>query len=200
MRRFSLIKRAFHRTGISQSEVQKPSPKSTSSDPFANWLKNEGKQYKAPIVGPNYVSQRPDLPFPMNPLFRTVPPLADATREEIFRMHQEDKKENSIPRLAYRYNISADRVNAIIKLKTHEKQCIKQGIPLQVSFQTKMESMLKTQNQRKLIDVKHIQPIRAQPPYLLALNEEEVFDKEVNFFLELILIFRACVLHASLSN
>ncbi|KNE69284.1 hypothetical protein AMAG_13665 [Allomyces macrogynus ATCC 38327] len=65
------------------------------------WLHGPGKMFEHVQPGmAQYVSYRADQPFPMNPLFRPAPPLADSVREDIYRTYLSGKV--SVAQLAQR--------------------------------------------------------------------------------------------------
>ncbi|ORZ32188.1 eukaryotic mitochondrial regulator protein-domain-containing protein [Catenaria anguillulae PL171] len=144
------------------------------------WLASEGKVFQQVHTGgSNYVSRRGDQPFPMNPLFRPVPPLADRVRNDIFTQATQAGGK-SVAELAASFRLSEARIKAIIKLKQHERTLVQeQGFQLQHAFREGMERMLGSLTRRPGgLDVAYVKPIRADPPYLLALDEDAVFEKE----------------------
>ncbi|KAJ3362604.1 hypothetical protein GGF32_005847 [Allomyces javanicus] len=141
------------------------------------WLHGPGKMFEHVQPGmAQYVSYRADQPFPMNPLFRPAPPLADSVREDIYRTYLSGKV--SVAQLAQRFRIAEARVKAVLALKRHEKAMIAEGAVIQSDFRTQMEKILRVQTRPANLDDKNIKPIRADPPYLLALDEDKLFNQE----------------------
>ncbi|KAI9148559.1 hypothetical protein H9P43_010157 [Blastocladiella emersonii ATCC 22665] len=143
------------------------------------WLAGPGKIFETAQPGmANFVSRRSEQPFPMNPLFRPAPPLSDQIREDIFKSYNADPSKSTISSIAVRFRLSEQRIRAVLKLKAHEKELVGKGGVLQSDFRVGMERLLRHQRAPPLVDVSFIKPIRADPPYLLALDEDAVFGKE----------------------
>ncbi|KAF5311955.1 hypothetical protein D9619_002809 [Psilocybe cf. subviscida] len=63
-----------------------------------------------------------ETPFPMNPSFKPPPPISDEQKEVIYQLYKSHRLENGPRRLAKQFNISLHRLNAILRLKIHEKE------------------------------------------------------------------------------
>jgi len=108
---------------------------------FIKWLATEGSKFERPVHrGTNYLDKQG--PFPMNPLFKPVPPIADYVREQIYAQYLENPVTIKTRELGVLYRISIKRVEAILKLKAHEKKLLSKGYVLQTNFTKNMESML----------------------------------------------------------
>ncbi|KAI9220359.1 eukaryotic mitochondrial regulator protein-domain-containing protein [Blastocladiella britannica] len=188
---------ALSSTSMALNETEEPQQKRRKipRHRVRGWLATEGEQYRNPPTGSPtpYVTRRGDLPFPMNPLFRPVPPMADAVREQIFREYQTAAVEladetRAVTKLADKWRVSDARLRAIVKLKAFEKSQVALGNPLQSAFQKGMERLLRVDSRATSasgarpsavppLDTPHVQPIRADPPYLLALDELAHFEQ-----------------------
>jgi Eukaryotic mitochondrial regulator protein len=71
-------------------------------------------QYKNPSTR-NYAYG--DAPFPMNPYFKPIPPVSDATRTAVFDQYKEDPAKWTPRALAEQYGLSIVRIEAILRLK-----------------------------------------------------------------------------------
>ncbi|GAA6000255.1 hypothetical protein JCM10207_007926 [Rhodosporidiobolus poonsookiae] len=113
---------------------------------FRAWLDGEGVRYKKGIKGrPNWIGE---TPFPLNPTFNPLPPLADSTKTKIYNayLHNiliKDATDSQVVRaVSARFGVSMDRVRAIIRLKELEKQWKQEGRAIQTELLKGMESHL----------------------------------------------------------
>ncbi|EAU92325.1 hypothetical protein CC1G_00544 [Coprinopsis cinerea okayama7 len=83
-----------------------------------------------------------ETPFPMNPSFRPPPPISDLQRETMYREYMSDPVKNNVRMLSQKYGLSIKRVDAILRLKGHERAWTK-GKQLQTGFQAGMELLLR---------------------------------------------------------
>lgn len=93
-------------------------------------------------------------PFPLNPSFRPPTPLSHNAKEKIYREFVASLKENKSSngesksetyharKLALKYNLSLDRIRAIIRLKALEYNTAASGSTLQMKFLNGMESAM----------------------------------------------------------
>ena len=61
-------------------------------------------------------------PFAGNPEFRRQRPLSDATKEKVFQLITGNATENPPRKVAARYGISIERVEAIVRMKQLERK------------------------------------------------------------------------------
>ncbi|KAL7748343.1 hypothetical protein RI367_006304 [Sorochytrium milnesiophthora] len=142
------------------------------------WFRTTGKYFRHAQPGANlFVSGRSDQPFPMNPLFRPAQPLNDRLREEIYKRYSQSPEENTPRKLSFDFALSVKRVEAIIKLKAHERAMANAGLALQTDFQEKMEKMLGARKMPLLTEKMDTKTIEAVPPYLLAVDESVEFSE-----------------------
>ncbi|TPX34085.1 hypothetical protein SmJEL517_g03272 [Synchytrium microbalum] len=126
----------------SSTKAAPPTPLQSALKLYRAWLKSDATHYKAAGTGNKFAGKN-GLPFPLNPFFKPTPPLADSTREEIYRLHLTEPDTWTVGKLAADYGISFDRVRAILKLKAAEKQAeMAKGIPPQKEFAKGMERLL----------------------------------------------------------
>jgi len=105
---------------------------------YREWLSTIGAQFKEPkLHATNWLGGK--WPFPLNPTFKPPPPLSDALRNSIFGAWLRDPNVNNPRRLAAQYGISIKRVEAIIRLKSHQKSLGK-NVELQTGFLRAWES------------------------------------------------------------
>jgi hypothetical protein len=106
----------------------------------------------------------PMQPFPLNPSFNPKPPLSNNLKQDLFktvqkRLASSDKPESVVIReLAQEYNLSMDRLRAIIKLKVAEEKWVRAGNALQTKFAKGMEAILgvpKTLRKAPQMEVEH---------------------------------------------
>eukprot|EP00834_Sanchytrium_tribonematis_P004685 NODE_244_length_11882_cov_0.560214.p2 type:complete len:366 gc:universal NODE_244_length_11882_cov_0.560214:9933-11030(+) len=112
------------------------------------WLHNEGKQYfwgDARRFLPNK-DKNPRQPFPQNPDFLVQDPIGDKLKEDIFQRFINKSDPLSAEKLAEVYQLSLDRVKAIIKLKWLERGMKEKGIALQGHYQACMDKLLNAKN------------------------------------------------------
>ncbi|KAI8372242.1 eukaryotic mitochondrial regulator protein-domain-containing protein [Choanephora cucurbitarum] len=107
---------------------------------FHEWANGPGSKFARPAKGTtNYLSV---TPFPNNPLFQPRPPLSDARRQEIYDAFVTDPENWTVRKLATKYGISLKRVEAILKLKSLEKEMEMNGVALQKKFNKGMEQLM----------------------------------------------------------
>lgn len=70
--------------------------------------------------GPQYLGPMPDQPFPVNPLFRSLPVLADETKELIW--DKITKRGETIKSVSAEMSIDVRRVAAVVRLKAVQRQ------------------------------------------------------------------------------
>ncbi|GAA5868978.1 hypothetical protein JCM3774_002438 [Rhodotorula dairenensis] len=132
-----------------------PVPDATPAEPVAAagqrngyraWLSGEGSRYRRPLPGkPNWIG---DTPFPLNPTFNPLPPLADVTKTRIYNAYlhnilQKDATDSQVVRaVSTKFGVAMDRVRAIVRLKELERRFKSEGRPLQTELLKGMESHL----------------------------------------------------------
>ncbi|ORZ16206.1 eukaryotic mitochondrial regulator protein-domain-containing protein [Absidia repens] len=145
---------------------------------FQEWVRGPGSKYARPSEGTtNYLGA---TPFPNNPLFQPRPPLSDTKREEIYQLHTSDPEAWTIRQLAVKFGYSLKRIEAILKLKSSEKNMEAQGIPLQQQFTKGMEQYMGANQpasllQEPLID---IFPDVSKPRFKLLEEDVEFTSKD----------------------
>ncbi|GAA5855942.1 hypothetical protein JCM8547_000423 [Rhodosporidiobolus lusitaniae] len=113
---------------------------------FRAWLSGEGSRFRKGIPGrTNWIGE---TPFPLNPTFAPLPPLADSIKTKIYNayLHNillKDASDAQVVRaVSAKFGVSMDRVRAIIRLKELEKQWKEEGLALQTGLLKGMESHL----------------------------------------------------------
>ncbi|RUS27004.1 hypothetical protein BC938DRAFT_483839 [Jimgerdemannia flammicorona] len=92
---------------------------------FMEWMNGEGAKFKKPAMGTtNYLAGR--TPFPMNPLFSPNPPVTDSLREQIYENYMYDSALPTPRMLGAKFKLSIRRIEAILRLKAHEKALVEQ--------------------------------------------------------------------------
>ncbi|GAA5947331.1 hypothetical protein JCM3775_005367 [Rhodotorula graminis] len=121
-------------------------PQGTTKKGYRAWLQGEGQRFRKGIPGrTNWIA---DTPFPLNPTFNPLPPLADSIKTKIYNsyLHNillKDATDSQVVRaVSTRFGVSMDRVRAIIRLKELEKQWKDEGRALQTELVKGMESHL----------------------------------------------------------
>lgn len=97
----------------------------------------------------------PQQPFPLNPSFRPPTPLSHNQKEKIYKefiasLKSDSQKNADEPKsetyharkLALKYNLSLDRIKAIVRLKALEYNTAASGTELQMKFLNGMESAM----------------------------------------------------------
>ncbi|KAJ1498632.1 hypothetical protein HMI54_012510 [Coelomomyces lativittatus] len=168
------------RFSSSSSSSEPNEPKHAYAPEVQAWMNTEGAPYeKVRPYTAHFISKyNPLQPFPMNPLFKPVKPLSDEFRSHVFSLHQLDPIEHSIERLAFRFSLSHERIQAVLKLKDLEGQWKTEGRPLQTEFTQGMEEMLQVKELPSLVDEREVRPIQAVPPYFIAIDADQIFEKE----------------------
>lgn len=147
-----LLTRTFHSTQIKLEEAKETeAPAAFSYDDVVidretllhEWLKKKGWKYRKIIpYKPNFIYKK-SQPFPLNPQFYVQPPLTDYTREEIFREYKQNPNPLTIREISKKYAISMKRVEAVLRLKYHEKYLVeKEGFVLQRKYNKAMQRLL----------------------------------------------------------
>ncbi|KAK4053451.1 hypothetical protein OIV83_001618 [Microbotryomycetes sp. JL201] len=118
----------------------------TAGRGFRAWLNGEGARYRNGIKGKtNWIG---DTPFPLNPSFKPLPPLADALKTRIYNAYTfnivaKDATDSQVVRaISAKFGVAMDRVRAIIRLKELEKSWKDSNVPLQTELLAGMESHL----------------------------------------------------------
>ncbi|GAA5974182.1 hypothetical protein JCM11641_003311 [Rhodosporidiobolus odoratus] len=113
---------------------------------YRAWLNGEGARFRKGVAGrTNWIGE---TPFPLNPTFSPIPPLADSTKFKIFNAYvhnisTKDATDSQVVRaVSARFGVSMDRVRAIIRLKELEKEWKDEGRALQTNLLKGMESHL----------------------------------------------------------
>ncbi|RCH83125.1 hypothetical protein CU098_007404 [Rhizopus stolonifer] len=107
---------------------------------FHKWMETQGHKYSRPSEGTtNYLAISP---FPNNPLFQPRPPLSDATKQQMYDAFASDSQKWTVRKLASKHGVSLKRVEAILKLKSFEKEMETNGIVLQRKFAKGMENLM----------------------------------------------------------
>ncbi|KAL8286397.1 hypothetical protein RQP46_004414 [Phenoliferia psychrophenolica] len=114
---------------------------------YRAWLNGEGAKFRAALHGrTNWIG---DTPFPMNPTFSPLPPLADVVKTKIYNAYiinlisTPGATDSVVVRaVSQKFGVSMDRVRAIIRLKELEKRWKDEGRTLQTELLKGMESHL----------------------------------------------------------
>lgn len=113
----------------------------------------------------------------MNPLFKPTPPVSNAAKEEIYRLHQSDNTKWTPRQLGTKYNISIKRVEAILRLKHLEKEMITEGFIPQENLTKGMEQLMGVKPERSVTMVEPLVDILPQvgSPKFEAVDEDNTF-------------------------
>ncbi|GAA5976536.1 hypothetical protein JCM10908_005535 [Rhodotorula pacifica] len=132
--------------GDAPAVVAEPIATATQRNGYRAWLSGEGSRYRRPLQGkPNWIG---DTPFPLNPTFNPLPPLADVTKTRIYNAYlhnilQKDATDSQVVRaVSTKFGVAMDRVRAIVRLKELERRFKSEGRPLQTELLKGMESHL----------------------------------------------------------
>lgn len=99
---------------------------------FWQWLRTAGRAHRDVTKPNNYVQSTfgargrdkddggKDIPFPLNPEFRSQPVLSEEARETIWRNVMVDGQPLKV--VSARYSVDMRRVAAVVRMKTIEKQ------------------------------------------------------------------------------
>ncbi|KAG0293606.1 hypothetical protein BGZ96_002560 [Linnemannia gamsii] len=142
---------------------------------FNKWLRTEGSRFATPsFSGPNYIGE---TPFPMNPLFKPTPPISNAAKEEIYKLHRSDSTKHTPRQLGTTYNISIKRVEAILRMKHLEKEMIGEGFVAQENFTKGMEQLMGVKAVRSEAITEPLVDILPQvgSPKFEAVDEDKTF-------------------------
>ncbi|GAA5891391.1 hypothetical protein JCM6882_004680 [Rhodosporidiobolus microsporus] len=130
-------------TGKAEAETKEAGPQRKG---YTAWVSGEGARFRKGIKGKtNWIGE---TPFPLNPTFSPLPPLADSSKTKIYNAYVhnilvKDATDSQVVRaVSARFGVSMDRVRAIIRLKELEKQWKVEGRPLQTGLLKGMESHL----------------------------------------------------------
>ncbi|RBR12876.1 uncharacterized protein FIESC28_08439 [Fusarium coffeatum] len=105
------------------------------------WLNHGGGRNLAEAgTSPNYLGPHQDQPFPLNPLFRSQPVLAEQTRELIY--DKVIRKGDSLKAVSAEMHIDVRRVAAVVRLKEVEKQWKSEGKQLALPYAKAVMKML----------------------------------------------------------
>ncbi|KAL8725621.1 MAG: hypothetical protein Q9181_006342 [Wetmoreana brouardii] len=80
------------------------------------------------------------MPFPMNRQFKSQPVLSEELRDEIYRRITEERK--SVRMVSAELGVEMQRVGAVFRLKTIEKQWAIEGKPLAMPYARAINAML----------------------------------------------------------
>ncbi|KAI9844168.1 MAG: hypothetical protein M1837_005768 [Sclerophora amabilis] len=81
-------------------------------------------------------------PYPLNQAFRSQPVLSEELREEVYR--RVVKMGRSVQVVSAELGVEMNRVGAVVRLKTIEKNWVEKGIPLNTVYNRAVLSMLPT--------------------------------------------------------
>ncbi|CAO3587136.1 unnamed protein product [Absidia cylindrospora] len=156
---------------------------------FQEWVRGPGSKYARPSEGTtNYLGA---TPFPNNPLFQPRPPLSDTKREEIYQLYTSDPETWTIRQLAVKFGYSLKRIDAILKLKSSEKNMEAQGIPLQRQFTKSMEQYMGANQPASLLQEPLIDIFpNVSKPRFKSLEEDAEFTSKVISLLSPLLTFK----------
>ncbi|KAL4721861.1 hypothetical protein ACLX1H_011052 [Fusarium chlamydosporum] len=105
------------------------------------WLNHGGGRSLAEAgTSPNYLGPHQDQPFPLNPLFRSQPVLAETTRELIY--DKVTRRGESLKAVSAEMHIDVRRVAAVVRLKEVEKQWKTEGKQLALPYARAVMKML----------------------------------------------------------
>lgn len=142
--RTTAVRRADEEDDAEEAAYKDPMRKSvkelefeTLKEEYFSWIKGPGANFKTPLPNEtNYLgSYNPRswerkgetksqlLPFPLNPYFKAKSVLSDELRDEVYRRVVHRGK--SVRVVSAELNISLERVVAVVRLKTIEKEMIK---------------------------------------------------------------------------
>ncbi|KAI9205821.1 eukaryotic mitochondrial regulator protein-domain-containing protein [Polychytrium aggregatum] len=119
------------------------------------------------------------VPFPMNPLFRPKPPVAEATKQEIYKLFRADPKKNTPRSLGVQFGLSIIRVEAILRLKALEAKMIQEGKTPQTNLTEGMESYLGSQTIARSTNANARRP-RREPLRFMASDNSRPFFRLVD--------------------
>ncbi|GAA5948871.1 hypothetical protein JCM21900_003455 [Sporobolomyces salmonicolor] len=134
----------------SDSQVQEAerydAPAPQAGRGYRAWLNGEGARFRTGIKGrANWIG---DTPFPLNPTFHPLPPLADATKTKIYNAYVhnillKNATDSQVVRaVSSKFGVGMDRVRAVIRLKELEKSWMEEGRALQTELLKGMETHL----------------------------------------------------------
>ncbi|KAI5840281.1 eukaryotic mitochondrial regulator protein-domain-containing protein [Morchella snyderi] len=119
---------------------------------FFNWINGPGAVFKqADDGGPKYLSsydkrtwERKDrmsnLPYPMNPAFKSTPVLSNEMREQIYRRVEIEGA--SVRKASAEFAVSLERIAAVVRLKAVERKWQNEGKHISSYLTKALEQML----------------------------------------------------------
>ncbi|KAI5793211.1 eukaryotic mitochondrial regulator protein-domain-containing protein [Geopyxis carbonaria] len=122
---------------------------------YRAWLRGPGENFKKPLYNEmNYLtsydtrtwerkSERGSMnvPFPLNPHFRSAPVLSEELKNEI---HRRVMAGQSVRRVSAHFSVTMERVAAVVRLKEVEKQWVKDEKPLATYLTKALHTMIPT--------------------------------------------------------
>ncbi|KAJ3332057.1 hypothetical protein HDU76_001450 [Blyttiomyces sp. JEL0837] len=174
-----LCRRLFHSTRRLMLEENSASllerEKLKARENAQDWLRNEGMRFQYPDGSgkSNFVGRGGDKPFPMNPLYVAMPPLADSVKDRIFLQHQQSPDTETPIKLAKQYGISIARVQAILRLKALAKDMKEKKMPVQVHLSREMEKLLQATKKPKIPEPLRALPTERLKPLFDIVDEDE---------------------------
>ncbi|KAM7216665.1 Eukaryotic mitochondrial regulator domain containing protein [Rhypophila decipiens] len=140
--RFSLSKRHFSTTQPRQRLTRQRKQ-------FWQWLETSGAVMRDATKPMNYVKtvaargtseDSRDMPFPLNPEFRSQSVLSDEAREIIWKSVVEEGQPIKV--VSARYSVDMRRVAAVLRMKAIEKRWKAEGKPLAIPYAKAVQKML----------------------------------------------------------
>ncbi|BGP38487.1 hypothetical protein JCM10450v2_002435 [Rhodotorula kratochvilovae] len=159
----------------------------TTKKGFRAWLGGEGARFRKGVHGrTNWIG---DTPFPLNPTFSPLPPLANSIKTKMYNayLHNillKDATDSQVVRaVSTRFGVSMDRVRAIIRLKELEKTWKAEGRAVQTNLLKGMESHLGvkqvTENWRGVESPDPVEPVLASSKTVFEMVDVEAGDSPV---------------------
>lgn len=105
--------------------------------PYPVWRNSIGKQYERPPPGSKGPFWIGETPFPLNPSFNPPPPVAHATKVDMWKLHTANPSTNNVRKLSGQFGIPIERVMAILRLMALEKE-FKQQVSSEDEFMQKI--------------------------------------------------------------
>jgi hypothetical protein len=132
------VRRASEHEDAEDDHVKIDKNKQAAED-FKNWIRGPGENFRKPLYNEmNYISsydrrtwqrvghdrERMNIPFPLNPAFRSHPVLSEELKEEIYNRIVGSGR--SVRSVSAELGVSLERVAAVVRLKAVEKQWIEE--------------------------------------------------------------------------
>jgi hypothetical protein len=132
------VRRASEYEDAEDENVKIDKNKQAAED-FKNWIRGPGENFRKPLYNEmNYISsydrktwqrvghdkERMNIPFPLNPAFRSHPVLSEELKEEIYQRIVGSGR--SVRSVSAELGVSLERVAAVVRLKAVEKQWIEE--------------------------------------------------------------------------